>query len=129
MNQLQLVVYPLSDVLLGWKQIGDILGEENPRLLPELFYEANESASERAEGGGRRTHVVVAPGIFGMRIGVAPILASPCPFIPISCTLLIQVVAGILHQEFLRGVGKGKDRNSFYSDQLLVEVFVHVSAT
>ena len=44
MNRLQLVVYPLRDVLLGWKQIGDILGEENPMLLPELFYEANESA-------------------------------------------------------------------------------------
>ena len=110
-------------------------------LLPELFYEANKSSSERAEGGGRRTlplhvspvnldaHVVVAPGIFGMRIGVAPILASPCPFIPISCTRLIQVVAGILHQEFLRGVGEGKNPNIFYSHQLLVEVVVTVSAT
>ena len=59
-------------------------------FLPELCYEANESASEHAEGGGRRTlplhvspvnlnaHVVVAPGIFGMRIVVVPILASPC---------------------------------------------------
>ena len=110
-------------------------------LLPELFYEANESAGERAEGGGRRTlplhvspvnldaHVVVAPCIPGMRQGVAPMLTSPMPFIPISCTRLIQVVAGIHHQEFLRGVGEGKDRNSFYSHQLLVEVVVTVSAT
>ena len=45
MNRLQLVVYPLCDVLFRWKQIGDMLGEENPMLLPELFYEANESAS------------------------------------------------------------------------------------
>ena len=109
MNRLQLVVYPLRHVLLGRKQIGGQFFEENPMFLPELCYEANESASERAEGGGRRTlplhlspvnldaHVAVAPGIFGMRIGVAPILASPCPLIPISCTRLIQVVAGILH--------------------------------
>ena len=37
---------------------GDMLGEENRMLLPELFYESNQSASERAdsaEGGGRRT--------------------------------------------------------------------------
>ena len=122
MNRLQLVVHPLRDVLFGWKQIGDMLGEENPMLLPELFYEANESASERAEGGGPRTlplhvspvnlnaHVVVAPGIPGMRIGVAPMLTSLVPFIPISCTRLLQVVAGIRHQEFLRGVGEGKDK-------------------
>ena len=66
-----------------------------------------------------------------MRIGVAPILASPMPLIPISCTRLIQVVAGILHQEFLRCVAEGKtrNRNIFYSHQLLVEVVVTVSAT
>ena len=46
MNRLQLVVYPLRVVLFGWKQICDMLGEENPMLLPELFYEANESASD-----------------------------------------------------------------------------------
>ena len=96
MNRLQLVVYPLRHVLLGWKQIGGVLFEENPMFLPELCYEANESASERAEGGGRRTpplhvspvnldaHVIVASGIFGMRIGVVPILASPCHKKPIS---------------------------------------------
>ena len=57
-----------------------MLCEEDAMLLPKLFYEANERASERAEGGGRRTlllqvtpvnlhaHVVVvAPSIFGMR--------------------------------------------------------------
>ena len=44
MNRLQLVVYPLRDVLFGWKQIGDMLGEENLMLMPELFYEANERA-------------------------------------------------------------------------------------
>ena len=38
MKRLQLVEYPLREVLFGWKQIGDMLGEENPMLLPELFY-------------------------------------------------------------------------------------------
>ena len=85
MQRLQLVVYPRRDVLFGWKQIGDKLGEEDAMLLPELFYEANQGASERAKDGGRRTillqltpvnlhvHVVVAPGIAGMRQEVAPV--------------------------------------------------------
>ena len=70
MNRLHLVVYPLRDVLFGWKQIGDMLGEDNPMLLPELFYETNQRASDRAAGGGRRTlllHVspaVLAPHLF-----------------------------------------------------------------
>ena len=136
MNRRQLVVYPLYDLLFGWKQIGDMLGEENPMLLPELLYEANESASERAEGGGRRTfplhvspvnldaHDVVAAGISGMRQGVAPILTSPVPFIPISGERLLQFLAGISHQEFVRGVGEGKDCNIVYSHQLLVELVI-----
>ena len=79
-HRLQLVVYPLRHVLLGRKQICGEFFEVDPMFLPELCYEANESASERAEGSGRRTlplhvspvnldaHVVVAAGIFGMRI-------------------------------------------------------------
>ena len=63
-----------------------------------------------------------------MRQGVAPILTGPRPFIPISGTRLLQIVAGIRHQEFLRGVGEGKDRNTFYSHQLLVELVILVSA-
>ena len=118
MQRLQLVVYPRRDVLFGWKQIGDKLGEEDAMLLPELFYESNQRASERAEGGGRLTlplhvspvnldaHVVVAPGIPGMRQGVAPMLTSPVPFIPISGTRLRQLLAGIRHQELLRSLGK-----------------------
>ena len=109
-------------------------------LLPELFYEANERASERAEGDGRCTlllhvtpvnldaHVVVAPGISGMRQGVAPILISPVIFIPSSGTRLVNVLAEIRHQECLRSVGEGKDPNIFDSHQLLVEVVILVSA-
>ena len=93
-------------------------------LLPELFYEANERASERAEGDGRWTlllhvtpvnldaHVVVAPGIMisCMRQGVAPLLTSPVPFkfIPSCSTRLVKVLADIRHQECLRSVGEGK---------------------
>ena len=44
-------------------------------------------------------HVVVAPGISGMRQGVAPILTSPVPFIPISGTRLVQVIEGLRDQE------------------------------
>ena len=55
-------------------------------------------------------------------------LTSPMPFIPISGTLLLQVVAGIRHQEFLRGVGEGKDHDIFYSHQLLVALVILVSA-
>ena len=105
-----------------------------------VFYESNQIASERAEGGRRRTlplhvspvnlnaHVVVAPGIPGMRIGVAPMLTSLVPFIPISCTRLLQVVAGIRHHKFLRGVGEGKDHNIFYTHQQFVELVILVSA-
>ena len=89
MNRLQLVVYPLCDVLFGLKQIGGMLGEEKPMLLPEVFYESDQRASERADGCGRRTltlhvspvnldaHVIVAPGIPGMRQGVACVLLGP----------------------------------------------------
>ena len=111
-------------------------------LLPELFYEANERASERAEGGGRWTlplhvtpvnldaHVVVAPGISGMRQleGVAPILTSPGIFIPSSGTRLVKVLAEIRHQEFLRGVGEGKGPNIFDSHHLLAKVVILFSA-
>ena len=95
MNILQHVEYPLREVLLSWKQIGDMLGEVDAMLLPELFNETDQSASERAEGRGRRTlllhvspvnldaHVIVAPGISGMRQGVASKLTSPVPFIQI----------------------------------------------
>ena len=61
--------------------------------------------------------------------GVAPILTSPCPFIPISGTLLLQFITGICIQEFLRGVGEGKDHNIFGSHQLLVELVILASAS
>ena len=79
MKRLQLVEYPLREVLFGWIRIGDMLGEEDAMLLPEVFYETDQRARERAEGCGRRTlilqvspvnldaHVIVAPGILGMR--------------------------------------------------------------
>ena len=139
MNRLQLVVYPPRDVLLGWKQIGGVLFEENPMFLPELCYEANESASERAEGSGRRTlplhvspvnldaHVVVAPGIPCMCQAIASMRTSPVPSIPISGTLLLQILACILHQDLLRVVGGGKDSNIYDSHQLLVEGIILVS--
>ena len=94
-------------------------------LLPELFYEANKRPSERTEGDGRCTlmlhvtpvnldaHVLAAAGISGMRQGVAPILTRPGIFIPNSGTRLVKVLAEIRHQEFLRGVGEGKDSNIF----------------
>ena len=117
-----------------------MLGEEDAMLLPELFYEANERVSERADGGGRLTlmllvtpvnlnaHVVVAPCISCMHQGVAPILTSPVIFIPSCSTRLIKVLAEIRHQECLRGVGEGKDSHIFDSHQLLVEVVILVSA-
>ena len=57
-------------------------------------------------------------------------LTSPMPFIQISRTRLLQVrvAVGIRHQEFLRGVGEGKNSNIFYSHQLLAELVVLVSA-
>ena len=55
MKRLQRVVYPLREVRFGWEQIGDMLGEEDATLLPELFCESNQRASERAEDGGLRT--------------------------------------------------------------------------
>ena len=53
MNRLQLVKYPLCEVLFTWKQIGDMLDEEDVMLLPEVFYETDQRASERAEVCGR----------------------------------------------------------------------------
>ena len=55
-------------------------------------------------------------------------LTSPVPFIPISGLLLLQFLAGIRHQELLRGVSVGKNCNIFHSHQLLVEVVILVSA-
>ena len=109
-------------------------------LLPELFYEANERASKRAEGDGRCTillhvtpvnfdaHAVVAPGKSGMRQGVAPILTRPVIFIPSCGTRLVKVLAHIRHQECLRGFGEEKDPNIFDSHQLVVGVVILVSA-
>ncbi len=56
-----------------------MLSEEEAMLRPELTWKTNQSSSERADGGGRRTftlhvtpanlsaHVVVASGILRMR--------------------------------------------------------------
>ena len=49
MNRLQLVEYPLLEVLFTGKEIGDKLGEEGAMLLPEVFYETDQRASKRAE--------------------------------------------------------------------------------
>ena len=42
--------------------------------------------------------------------------------------LLLHILACILHQELLRGVGEGNDSNIFHSHQLLVKVIILVSA-
>ena len=142
MTRLQLVQYPLREVLFVWKQIGDMFGEEDTMLLPEVFYGTDQTASERAEGCGWQTltfhasqvnldaHVIVAPGILGMGLAVLSMLTSPVPFIPISDMLLLQYsyIAGIRFQKFLRGFGEGKDHNIFHSHQLRVEVVILVSA-
>ena len=142
MNGLQLVEYSLCEVLSHWKQIGDKLGEEVAMLVPKVIYESDqpERASERADSCGRRTltlhvspvnpnaHVIVAPGIPGMRQAVASMSISPVPLIPISGTQLLQILAGIRHQELLRVVGDGKDISIFPSHQLRVELIILVSA-
>ena len=92
-------------------------------LCPKLTYETDQSSCECAalcaEGGGRRTlslhvtpvnlraHVVVAPGISGMRQAVSSVCTGPVPFIPISGTRLPKVLANVLYQELLRVVGEG----------------------
>ena len=55
MKRLHLVVCLLRDELCDRNFIGNRLGEEDAMLIPELFYETNECASEGAKGGGRRT--------------------------------------------------------------------------
>ena len=55
-------------------------------------------------------------------------LTSPCPFKPISGTRLLQYLADIRDQEFLRGVSERKDRNIVYSHNLVVEIVIAVSA-
>ena len=48
--QLQVVEYPLCEVLSRWEKIGDMLGEEDAMVLPEVIYESEQRASERANG-------------------------------------------------------------------------------
>ena len=55
-------------------------------------------------------------------------LTSPCPFKPISGTRLLQYLADIRDQEFLRCVGERKGSNIFYSHHLVVEIVLAVSA-
>ena len=128
MNRLQRVKYPLCEVLFTWKQIGDMLDEEDVMLLPEVFYETYQRANERAKGCRRRTltlqvhvspvdlnaHVIVAPGILGtgMRQAVSSMITIPVPFIPISSMQLLEYIASIRYQHFLRGFGEGRTATS-----------------
>ncbi len=50
MSRLQLVEYPLSDILFSWKQVGFKLEEEEAMFMPEGTYETDQSSSERADG-------------------------------------------------------------------------------
>jgi hypothetical protein len=74
-------------------------------LCPDLTYESDQSASEGAEGRGRRTfalhitpvnfgaHVVVASGILRMRQAISAEVTSPVPFIPIRGPRLPKILA------------------------------------
>ena len=142
MNRLQLVMDPLCGVLPRRKPIGGSLGQEVAMLYAEVLYKSGQTAREGADGCGGRTqplnvtpvildaHVVVSPGISGMRQAVASLYTGPVSFILGGGTRLSQVLAGICHQELLRVIGEGEDRNILHShrDQLLVKHIIFISA-
>jgi hypothetical protein len=113
MCRLQLVVYPLRDILPRREQVGFMLGEEEAMFRPELTYETNQSSSERANGGGRRTitlhvtpvnlsaHGVVVSCILRMCQAVSSKRTSPVPLVPISGSResrLSKILAYVLYQ-------------------------------